>query len=329
MPAPQGERINDAMPRRSPCTRGYLLLLVLGTVMALAACRRSAEPLPGAATEPAAAVRQLMQHLRDNDLEGYARAAVPPAQYAELETAWAQGHSRWPLTELPLDEKLPVLLETLSQDDAESQLRRAFKAQLEGQSAAVRQAAHSLGLFGVQYITHQGDYSAAERAHYVQLVTALSDWAQSAPLSDAKLAQASITTLTAAARATGLGGGDAALQQAGMTGSLQKLAPFATASKQVLAGYGLKLDESIEGMRTGLVNQDGDRATVRVQYRLAGKELDLQVLLVRRDGHWYLARTLGDVDALLAAARAAEQAKAEALPSPPENPDNAGAAAKP
>lgn len=320
------------MQRRSLRSCHRIVLASVCLVALLAACKRNTEPLPGAATEPAAAVRQLAQHLRNNDLVGYARAAVPPAQYAELEAAWAQGHSRWPLTELPLDEKLPTLLATLSEKDAERSLQRAFKAQLEGQTAAVRQAAHSLGLFGVQYISHQGDYNAAERAHYVQLVTALSDWAQAAPLSDPKLAQTSIATLTAAARATGLAG-DQAFQQAGMTGSLQKLGPFAAASKQVLAAYGLKLDESVEQMRTGLVSQDGDRATVRVQYPLAGTELDLEVALVRRDKRWYLARTLGDVDAVLAAARTAEQAKADALQAAdvpdPETPDNAAAAAKP
>jgi hypothetical protein len=309
----------------------------LTALLLLAACGRTPQELPGAATEPAAAVRQLAMHLRNNDLVGYARAAVPPAQYAALETAWAQGHSRWPLSDLPLDEKLPALLAALSEKNAEQQLRRAFKAQLEGQAASVRQAAHSLELFGVQYITHQGDYSPAQRAHYVQLVAALSGWAQAAPLSDPTLAQSAITTLTTAARATGLDSVQA-FQQAGMTASLQRLGPFAAALKQVLASYGLRLDDSIDQLRTGLVTQQGEQATVRVQYPLAGTELDLQVMLVRRDGHWYPAQTLAEVDALLAAAQAAEQARvqeaAAAAPSVPETAaqdggDNAGTAAKP
>jgi len=58
-------------------------------------------------------------------------------------------------------------------------------------------------------------------------------------------------------------------------------------------------------MRTGLSSQDGDHAVVHVQYPLAGHDIDLQVALQRRQGHWYLARTLAEVDAVLAAARAA------------------------
>ena len=325
------------MQRRSLRTCQHIALLSVCAVALLAAgCKRNSDPLPGAGTEPAAAVRQLAQHLHDNDLLGYAKASVTPAQYAALEAAWAQGHSRWPLTDLPLDEKLPDLLGTLSEQGAEQKLQRAFRAQFEGQAASVRQAAHSLGLFGVQYITHQGDYTPAERDHYVQLVNVLSAWAQSAPLSDPKLARSNIDALTAAARATGLGSAQA-FQEAGMSGSLQRLSPFATALKQVLASYGLRLDESATQLRTGLVSQAGDNAVVRVQYPLAGKELDLQVALVRREGHWYLARTVAEADQLITAAQAAEQAKTDAAraaadaSAEPSNlpPDTAGTAAKP
>lgn len=328
------------MQRRSLRTCQQLAFLSVCAVALLgAACKRDSAPLPGAATEPAATVRQLAQYLHDNDLPGYARASVTPAQYAALETAWAQGHSRWPLTDLPLDEKLPDLLGALSEPGAEQKLQRAFRAQFEGQAASVRQAAHSLGLFGVQYITHQGDYTPAERDHYVQLVNVLSGWAQSAPLSDAKLARTNIGTLTTAARATGLGSAQA-FQDAGMSGSLQRLVPFAAALKQVLASYGLALDESVAQMRTGLVSQDGDNALVRVQYPLAGKDVDLQVALVRRDGHWYLARTVAEADQVIAAAQAAEQARVEAAQAAvtaadpatapgSDRPDTAKTAAKP
>lgn len=285
-------------------------LLPLCALLLLTACRREAADLPGAATEPAAAVRQLAQYLHDNDLAGYARAAVPPAEYAKLEIAWGQGHSRWPLTQLPLDEKLPGLLATLSAPDAEQQLQRAFKAQFAGQAAGVRQAAHSLGLFGVQYLSSQGDYSDEERVHYVQMVTALSEWAVAAPLSDPKLAQATIGALVAAARGTGLTS-DAAFQDAGMSDSLQRLDPLLRASKQSLASYGLSVDDSLAQLRAGLVSEHGDEAMVRVQYPLATRQLDIQVALLRRDGHWYLKQTLREVEALLQAAAAAEAARLE------------------
>ena len=93
----------------------------------LAGCRDSPPPeLPGAASEPAGAVRQLADHLRSNDLAAFARDALPPAEHGRLAAAWSQDHSRWPLTELPLDDRLPGLLAGLAAPGSEARLRREF-----------------------------------------------------------------------------------------------------------------------------------------------------------------------------------------------------------
>lgn len=304
--------------------RLFAAALCLG--MLLGGCRGK-EELPGAATEPAAAVRQLVQHLHDDDLVGYARAAVPPEQYVQLEQAWAEGHSRWPLTQLPLDERLAPLLATLSAPDAEKDLQRAFRAQIAGQAAGVRQAAQSLGLFGVQYLSNKPDYSPAQREHYVQLVQALSEWAMVAPLTDPQLARGSIERLARAAREAGVAS-DEDLGRLGMTAGLERLGPFLRALKQTLAAYGLSLDDTAAGVRVGLVEQNGDQATVRVQYPLGARELDIEVALQRRDRHWYVARTLQKVDEVLqVAAQARAREAAAALPPTPQ--DDPGAPAKP
>lgn len=120
-------------------------------LLLLAACgRNDPSALQGAATEPAAAVRQLADYLQQGDLAGFARAAVPPAEHAQLVQAWSDGDSLWPLTSLPLDDHLPELLAVLAADNAEADLQRAFKAQFEGQGSNLRQTAHSLGMFGVR-----------------------------------------------------------------------------------------------------------------------------------------------------------------------------------
>jgi hypothetical protein len=275
--------------------------LLLGMVLCVGACRRSSTPdeLPGAASEPAGAVRQLAAHLQRNDLEAFARDALPAAEHARLAEAWAQGHSRWPLTELPLDEQLGPLLATLSAADAERDLIRAFDRQVAGQDRALRDATRSLALFGQQYLEAQGEYSAEERAHYVQLLAALGQWSATAPLGDRKHGHAAIAHLAEKARATGLAG-DEALAAAGMAESLRRLGPFTAAVKAVLADYGLDLDRSLADLRTGLVEQEGDHATVRIHYPLAGREIDTLVSLTRRDGRWYLSDYLAHAAALLA-----------------------------
>lgn len=273
-------------------------MLYLFVALLPGGCRRDELSLSEAHAEPATAVQQLAEHLRANDLVGYARSMVGADQYVRLELAWREGRSRWPLTELPLSGELPGLLAALSQPDAENTLLKAFDSQLAGQHAGIRQTAHSLGLFGLQYLRSQTDYAEDEREHYMQLVTALSNWAGSAPLADRERAQAAILALTKAVRASGLDG-DAALQAAGMEESLRRLGPVLAAFKSVLASYDLPLDSTLATLKTGLLEQKADNARVHIQYSLAQQLIKVNAGLVRRQGHWYLQRTQTEVEALL------------------------------
>lgn len=278
------------------------VLAALGLSLAvLAACKkREPEELAGAASQPAAAVRQLATRLQNNDLVGFARDAVPPATHARLDAAWRAGHSRWPLTELPLDDKLVPMLAALSAKDAEKTLQRSFDRQFARQDRDLKEAARTLGLFGVQYVKNEGDYTQEERDHYAQVIAALGDWAQQAPLGDPALAKATLARLAPAARRTGLTT-EQALNDAGMTDSLRRLTPFFIEAKATFTRYGLPLDATFTDLRTGLVEQKGDTATVRIHYPLGEREIDTVVSLTRRDGQWYLTDYLRHADAVLAA----------------------------
>lgn len=279
---------------------------LLVVVVLLAACQREpASPVPAAspasgAREPAEAVLLLTRHLRDNDLAAFARDAVPPALHRQLDAAWRQGRSRWPLDELPFDERLPKLLGALAEPGSEQKLQRVFDRQFSGETTALKAAATTLGLFGAQYVRHEGDFSAAERRHYLQFVQALSRWGAAAPLSDAGRARIAIPQLATAARATGLES-EADFARLGIDAGLQRLSGFLRVLKQVLAGYGLDLDESLGGLRAQPVSQQGDRAQVRMQYRLGGSEIEAVVEVERIGRRWYLSDYLRHAQAAVAA----------------------------
>ncbi|MET0814869.1 MAG: hypothetical protein ABWX88_06715 [Pseudoxanthomonas sp.] len=259
----------------------------MGGLLLLTACKQEpASPRP-LASGPEGAVQRLAQHLGHNDLAGFARAAVPPADYARLETAWREGRSRWPLTELPLDDQLEPMLSALAAPDSETRLQQAFKRNFASQDKDLKEAARSLGLFGVQYVKREGVFTDEERAHYAQIIQALSEWAQKAPLSDSRRGMAAIPPLVAAARKTGLTD-EASFRAAGMTGTLQLLSPFFAQAKTLLAGYGLPLDQSFAGLRTEMADQQGDQAQVRIHYTLGNRQIDTVVSLERRGGSWYL-----------------------------------------
>ena len=310
-----------AVQTRSARYGGLLAVLLL----AVAACRQSSPDAVAPAAEPVAAVQAMAQRLAEDDLVGYAKLAVPPSQYQRLQQAWDEGHSQWPLTELPLGDQLLPMLSALREPDAGPRLQRSFDRQLAGQASAVRQAAQSMGNFGVQYLQHQKGYTPSQQAHYVQLVQTLAVWAQGAPISDRARARSTISALVGSAGKVGFGD-EEGLRAAGMEGSLQQLAPFIHTLKAVLASYGLGVDEALRSVQGELLSVQGDNALVRMTYELAGSTLTLQLPLSRREGHWYRTRTLADTDALL---RQADAARAAAAPAPAAAPDAAGEAATP
>lgn len=260
---------------------------------------------PSGAATPAEAVLLPTRDLRDNDLAGFARDAVPPALHAQLDAAWRAGRTRWPLDELPLGAKVPAMLGALATPGSEAKLGRDYDRQLAGAGGELRSAALALGLFGDKYVANEGDFSADERAHYRQLVAAASRWAAAAPLSDPKRAHAAIARLATAARATGLRS-EADFARFGIDDGLRRLSGFERVLKDVLAGYGLDLDATLAGMRASEVERDGDHARVRIRYRFGGRDIDATIGVERRAGRWYLADFL----------RHAEAAVAPAAPAP-------------
>lgn len=275
------------MPSNPYQRRISLFVLSLCGMLALFGCSPEAAKTPVAASGPEAAVRQLSKRLHDNDLQGFARDAVPAADYAKLEIAWRENRSRWPLTELPLDDQLQPMLSALAAPSAEAKLQQGFKNNFANQEKDLKDAARSLGLFGVQYVKREGVFTDEERAHYAQMIAAVSDWAQRAPLAEAKRGMAAIPPLVAAARKTGLTD-EESFRTAGMGGSLQRLSPFFAQAKITLADYGLPLDKSFSDLRTELVEQQGDEARVRVHYPLGKHQIDTVVSLQRRGSRWYL-----------------------------------------
>lgn len=277
----------------------FLLLTVLAC--ALVACRR--DPSPSASggdnTRPAQAVLLLTRHLHDNDLAAFARDAVPPALHAQLDIAWREGRTRWPLDELPFNERLPQLLAALAAPESEAKLLQVYDRQFAGAHAELRAAAAALGLFGVQVVQQDEDYSAGEREHYAQFIAAISRWGADAPLGDPQRARQVIPQLARAARATGLAS-EADFAAAGMVESLRRLGAFLATGKTVLAQYGLALDDSLDGLEATLHTQTGDTAKVRMRYTLGGEAIDAVVDLERRERRWYLSDYIRHAEAAVA-----------------------------
>ena len=228
--------------------RRFWQVLALGLLLATGSCRRDSAPpvLRGGASKPAQAVRLLTAHLHDNDLVAFARDAVPPRLHAQLEVAWREGRTRWPLDELPFDERLPALLRALAAPGSEAKLQQVFDRQFSGADAELKTAAASLGLFGAQYIRSEGEFSDAERAHYAQFIQAISSWGMAAPLGDPHPRARRFRNWPAPAQHRPVSEADFA--KPACNAAWTNCRPPCH-DQQVLSIYGLRLDDSLGAMQ--------------------------------------------------------------------------------
>ena len=292
---------NHAGPGGPPTRWAPIVLMLALAGGTLAGCARM--PGPGAAPEadpspasPVTAVTQLALDLRRNDLVAYANHALPPNLHSRMQAAWKEGRTVWPLSQLPLNNRLPGFIAVLSAPGAEKVLLQAYDRQFSGAHRELRSAASTLGVFATHYVGNAGQYGPAEREHYTQLIAALSQWGRRAPLADPAHAWAAVPELVAAARLTGLGAPDA-LQTAGMERSLVRLGPFLARFKKVSLAYGLDLDAALDSVQVELLQQTGDTASVQLRYTLAGQAIHAIVPVERRGDRWYLSDLLRHAEA--------------------------------
>lgn len=297
-----------------PTPHRWILLLLAGLLLGLSACQPEAAPAsapdrmaaqakPAPATRPVDAINVLAARLLARDGAGFAMLAVPPELHANLETGWRDGRSRWPLDELPLDSRLPGMLASLQEKDAQKKLKATFRRQFAGADRDIDQAIRTLVQFGGQYVQTEPAYNKDERDHIGQAIAALSSWALAAPLSDTARADRFFTALTAAAQRSGIDGkaGNSSFAKLGMRSSLDRLSPFiGTLLAQLRSQYGLDMDASLRSLNVQLLEQTGDSARLRLRYPLAGRDIDAIVPAVRIDGHWYLADFVTRAEASLA-----------------------------
>ena len=271
------------------------------TATAPAAMAALAKPTP--ATRPIDAINVLAARLLARDGAGFATLAVPPDLHTKLEAGWLDGRTRWPLDELPLDNRLPAMLAALQEKNADKKLKATFRQQFAGADRDIDSAIRTLAQFSGQYVQKEPAYTKDERDHIGQAIAALSSWALAAPLSDIARADRFFTALTAAAQRSGINGkaGNAAFAKLGMRSSLDRMSPFiATLLAQLRTQYGLDMDASLRNLNVQLLEQTGDTARLRLRYPLAGRDIDAIVPVVRIDGHWYLADFVTRAQASLA-----------------------------
>jgi hypothetical protein len=257
----------------------------------LAGCQ-SREPATTAtaAESPEASVRQSIALIRAGDFAGFWRHALPPHDYAMLREDWNRARA----VEAPLDagarERIDAALQQLAAPDAEARLDARLQPWLADTQARYGDQLPLLVGIGRalagKAIADDPGLGEEQKQHAIALVDALGPWAQQAPWFDPDKARQAVGLVVATARRLDLR--DA--QRLRAMDFDQAMASYATAFQgleQVLALYGLPLDEVFASARVVPLEYRPPYARVRIEYQVLDRPMAMESTLVQQNGRWY------------------------------------------
>lgn len=313
------------LPLLTPWTRPLSTRIgrvgLLFALLALAACQRDAEPVPGAPDEPVAAVEALAEALREGDLKRYAELSLPPAMHAQQKALWRQQVAAKNPVDAEQAQRYAELMAQLTAPDAEA----ALWAKAEPKLVALEQELGpkwTLGVtmlsgFATTAISASETMSEAEKGHATGVVTALAEWAgDQAQFTDRERAKQALGVAVRTARELDLPD-VAAIEALEYDPMLEKAGVAFRAFKEVVSAYGIDADAALSQVQAEVIAIDGPRAVVRVRYPLLGQEVRFEQPMRQIDGGWYRE------DAI----EALERSVAELAAAPAEAPAVAPAAA--
>jgi len=295
------------------------LALASFTALALVACQKEeqAGETPAAAAKatsnPAEAITATAQKLKGNDVLGVIQLTVPPKHYETMKAEWKSKQE--PITDADRAE-FETMMAKLTAPDAETALMTEAEPELakfETEMAAQMPLMVGMGQgFVMQAIQANEQMSAAQKKQAGDVVNAVAAWLQGVQFADRELARQAIGKAVATARELELETLDEA-RALEFEPAMQKAGIAFKGVKDVLAVYGLKLDEAFDSVKASVVSETGDTAVVKVDYSIFNQPLSFESPMVRIDGRWYGKDTVDQLEKELNAP--AEIAVPEAAPA--------------
>jgi hypothetical protein len=268
----------------------HRILLPFAAALALAACHhQNAADVSGGST-PEAAVQESVQLIKEGNFGGFWKHALPPDDYARMRADWGQlriGHR--PITDEERA-RFAAAMQQLTAPDAETKLYAALQpklAQMEKQykdqipvMVGIGQAIASTG------ITQSRTLTEAQKKQANDVLATLLPWAQKAPWFDQAKAKQAVGVVVASARQLDLKSPDE-LRRLDFDTAMTKYAQAFGCLKQLLAIYGLSIDDTLDSVKATTVSMSHGDAHVQVTYTLLGKPLSTDPQMVLENGRWY------------------------------------------
>ncbi|BFI94732.1 MAG: hypothetical protein RSP_02420 [Rhodanobacter sp.] len=275
----------------------FRVLLPLLVALVLAACHGNQTAQAGGST-PEAAVQALIDRLKANDLDGLWKQALPPDDYATLRADWRLHGTNRPPASATDKARFDAAMQQLTGPDAETRLYAEVQPKLVRMQQQYSDQAPVLIAMGGAFLKHNvaqnPNLDATQKAQVAELIDVLTPWAQQAPWFDQAKAKQAIAVLVATARRLNLRAPEQ-LRTMDFDAAMAKYGTVFAGFKQVLALYGLSVDDVLDTVKLSTVSNRDGRAVVKIDCTLLGKPLSLETDLVQLGGRWYSAALIDDV----------------------------------
>lgn len=265
-------------------------MLPLFAALLLTACHGKDDASQPGGSTPQAALQGSIDLIKAADFNGLWKHALPPADYANLRADWS--HQRQDAKPISAEDRarFDQTMQKLTEAGAENKLYAELQPRLSGMEQQYKGQLPVLISIG-QALVKNGigrnkDLSDVQKTQADGVLDVLLPWAQQTSWFDQAKAKQAVGVAVTTARKLDLKSPDQ-LRSMDFDTTMAKYSTGYTGLKQLLAIYGLSVDDTLNSIKLTPVSSSKGHAAVRVDYTLLGKPLSVESKLVQQDGRWY------------------------------------------
>jgi len=276
------------------------VLLFAASALLLCACHGKDDGSPPGGSTPEAALQRSIDLFKAGNFSALWKQALPPANYATMRADWSREQQRSPAISADDRAKFTAAMQQLTGKDAEKTLFNQWQPRLvriEQQYGDQLPVLISVGgAFAKAQVKQNQNLSNTEKTVINNVVDTLAPWVQQAPWFDQAKARQAVNIVVATARQLDLKSPEQ-LRTMDFDTTMGTYATGFAGLKQLLAIYGLSVDDALNSIKLTPASNSNGHAVVRINYTLLGKPLSTESNLVEQDGRWYSKDMLDQVRA--------------------------------
>ncbi|WP_108470519.1 hypothetical protein [Rhodanobacter thiooxydans] len=273
---------------RLPFLRHAMLPLL--AALLLGACHGKDEAAQPGGSTPEAALQASIELLKAGDFDALWKHALPPADYANMRADWSlQQRDLRPLTAEDRT-RFNETMQKLTGPDAENRLYAELQPQLAAMERQYKDQLPVLISVGdamlKSAVAQSHTLSETQKTQAGSVIDVLLPWAQQTPWFDPARAKQAVGVAVATARKLDLKSPEQ-LRALDFDATMGKYAVGWGGLKQLLAIYGLSVDDTLNSVKLTPLSNSNGHAVVKVDYTLLGKPLSAETALLQENGRWY------------------------------------------